>query len=146
MVIHNMKGGQKPPFKIKPSFSILIPTPLPLPKKNNNWANGCVREVARFQNRQMANRQTTDTHKEIKLLWVCKLLCMPQGELLQYKKVVIHLLTSLLEVVNFTQSLITQSGFTSEKKAATIFKKRLTLKEETKCSCGSGGLWITKCK
>ena len=57
---------------------------------------------------------------------------MPHGELLQYKKVVIHLLTSLLELVNFTQSLITQSGFTSEKKAATIFKKRLTLKEETK--------------
>ena len=51
-----------------------------------------------FQDRQMTNRKTTHK-KEIKLLWVCKLLYMPHREQLQYKKVVMHLVTKLLDLV-----------------------------------------------
>ena len=62
-----------------------------------------ISQTVRFQDRQMTD--TNNTHSEIKLLRVCKLLYMSHGELLQYKKVVIQLVTSLLELVNLVQKL-----------------------------------------
>ena len=100
MVVHNVEGGQNPPFKINSPLSILIPTP----SKTQHLSNWVCQRDSGFS-RQTNDRQKNDIYSEIKLLWVCKLVYMPHEQLLQYKKVVMHPLANFLELVNLVEKL-----------------------------------------
>ena len=100
MVVHTAEGGQNPPFKINPPPFYFNSNS---PQKPYNWETGSVREIVYFDDRHMTDRQKIHTEQDhivvgLKPLWI------PQGELLPYKKVVMHLVTNL-ELITLNQKL-----------------------------------------
>ena len=129
MVVYSVEGVQNLPFKIKPThFSILIPTPLKNPTTEQISRSERVDRVG-FQDKQITDRQMTHTVRS--KCWVCKLLYMPHWKLLQYKKVVMHLVTKKKNSLELPRNIYFCVDFTYEMRAILYISFNYTKSEKT---------------